>query len=724
MRLRLLLLLPLILGIGLSGVWTPTAASQEKDKDRLKFPEVPVPGEREPAPPQDAPPQPAPPAPPPPAPGPTDGRGANLLGISPSASQGFLNQTDLQMRPILFPAQVLEGIPGVITSQELGAGDAALMFLRGFNLEHGTDFATYLDGVPINLPSHAHGQGFTDLNFLIPEIVRYIDYKKGPYYADLGDFSSVGGADIRIANVLPQGFARLEGGRFDYWRLVVADSPRLGPGHLLYAFETRFYDGPWDLPENYQKFSGILKYSLGNDDTGLAFSALGYNGNFALTSPIPERAVNQGLLSRFGTIDPTTTNNNIARFGLNAELWDRTDDGAITRANAYCNWTTFQMFLNPTFFLEDPVLGDQRRQLDRRFYAGLNASHEVPGCVFGRESSNTVGIQLRNDWIDPLALDETAAREPLATIFRDDISQFSAGLYFRNQIEWNDWLRTILGLRGDYFRADVQSLAGLPENSGVVQDSIFSPKFSIILGPWADTELYLNSGMSFHSNNAATATLTTDPATLEPATRAPLLVQSRGAEVGVRSRPVANWTTTVAVWYLELDSELVFEADEGTTGEAPASQRYGVEWSNFYRLNSWLSLYADWSESTARFADFNPAGQFVPLALNSAVSTGAMVNLPGGLYGIVGYRYFGPRALIEDNSVRSGSTELLNLEFGYQRPALRVGIQLFNVLDSDDHASDFFYASRLPGEPAGGVEDNHFRPLEPFNWRIYGMVRW
>jgi hypothetical protein len=688
-----------------------------------ELPETPVPGQRDPGMPPDSTPPDRPPTPPDGTggdPATTPGRFENLLGTSPSASQGRIGQIDLQYQPFLRAGEVLESIPGLIVTQHSGSGKANQYFLRGFNLDHGTDFSVYVDGVPVNFPTHAHGQGYLDLNWLIPELVEWIDFKKGPYYAEVGDFSSAGSASIRLFETLPEGIARVEIGEDAYYRVLVADSMELGAGQLLYALEYQYYDGPWEVPEDFTKYNGFVKYLEGDCDDGFTLTFLGYKSDWIATDQIPLRAVESGLVSRLGALDPTD-GGRTARYGVNAQRWYEWEDGSITRANVFATYYRLNLFSNFTFFLDDPVNGDQFEQADRRLVSGLNLSHEWCTDFCGRDAKTTVGLQVRNDDIPEVGLHRTVARQRLSTVRENAVNETSLGVFLNEEIRWSDKVRTILGVRGDIYWVEVEDEA-IPENSGRESDEIVSPKFALILGPWDDTEYYLNLGMGFHSNDARGVLTTLDPVTGEVVEPSPLLVRTRGAEIGMRSRAVENLNTTVALWYLEIDSEILFVGDAGTTEASRASRRYGVEWTNTYVLNSWLSIDADLAATNSRFIETDPAGEFIPGAIGTVVSIGPTVKCDNGLFATLRYRYFGPRPLIEDNRVRSDSTTVVNLGLGYERENLQIGLNVFNLLDSTDHDIDYFYASRLPGEPDEGVEDIHFHPVEPRTMRFY--LRW
>jgi hypothetical protein len=643
------------------------------------------------------------------------GRAADLLGVADSASQGQVGQTELDTRPLLRTGEVLEVIPGMAVTQHSGTGKANQYFLRGFNLDHGTDFSTRIDGIPVNLPTHAHGQGYMDLNFLIPEIIDTVDFRKGPYYAELGDFSSAGGADLHLFRTLPQGLIKFGVGQDDFYRLLVASSPRLGPGNLLYAVEGQYYDGPWDNPQRYQKFTGVLKYTLDRGDTGFSLMAMGYYGKWDSTDQIPERAVREGLIPRLGAIDPSD-GGKTSRYSLSGEWWYKWANGT-TKANAYVVYYTLNLFSNFTFFLDDPVNGDQFEQEDRRIVAGGNVSHTWSTDWLRQPMEHTLGLQVRYDAIPEVGLHKTHERTRVSTVRSDNVHETNLGLYYQQHTQWLPKLRTVLGLRGDLFFFDVES--DTAANSSSRADNIVSPKVSLILGPWAKTEAYLNGGFAFHSNDARGTTITVDPQTGEPAARVDPLVRSKGAEIGVRSTYVPGLYSTVAFWYLALDSELLFVGDAGITEPSRPSRRYGVEWTNFYRLLPWLTLDADFAFTHAEFTDDDPAGDHVPGAVGTVIAAGATVDLPFNVFSSLRVRYFGARPLIEDNSVRSDPTTLVNLEAGYRYKQFVARLEVLNLLNSQDHDIDYFYASRLPGEPAEGVNDIHFHPVEPRTVRFY-----
>ena len=639
----------------------------------------------------------------------------NLVGVALSATQGVVSARQIDNRPIMRAGEVLEAVPGVIISQHSGEGKANQYYLRGFNLDHGTDFATFVAGVPVNLPTHAHGHGYSDLNFLIPELIAGVQFNKGPYAAEEGDFSTAGASHIRYVNALDKPIVRLSAGGEGWLRAFAAASPPLAAGHLLAAIEAGHNDGPWERPDDFAKLNGVLRYSRGTSRNAFSLTGMAYSADWQSTDQIPERAVESGLVGRFGGIDDSL-GGSTARYSASAE-WQRTASPGVTRVTAYAMKYRLNLISNFTYFLDDPANGDEFEQADRRVVFGGRATHRVGGRIADRPSEFLLGIDLRHDNIGTVGLYHTRDRARLAMIREDSVNQTSVGAYARHDFQWSPWLRSTLGLRADRFAFDVD--AGNPLNSGQETDGIVSPKASLILGPWAATEVYINWGEGFHSNDARGATITVDPQTGTPAERVTPLVRARGEEVGIRSTRLRHVQATAAWWRLDLDSELLFVGDAGTTEAGRPSTRHGVELSAVYAPRRWLSADADLSFSRARFRDGDPAGPRVPGAVERVVAGGVVVENAGPVFGSLRVRHFGARDLIEDGSVRSDPATIVNLQTGVAvSPRARIHVDVFNLMNRKVSDIDYFYRSRLPGEGADGVDDVHFHPALPRSIRI------
>ena len=638
-----------------------------------------------------------------------------LIGVADAASTGVVTAAELDERARRRPAEALEAVPGVVVSQHSGEGKANQYYLRGFNLDHGTDLALSVAGMPVNLPTHGHGQGYADMNFLIPELVSGIQYRKGTYAADQGDFAAAGAIRVNYVNRLDGPIGRIEGGMYGYGRVLAAASPKVGRGNLLVAAEAMGNDGPWDRPDVLRRVNGLVRYSQGTATSGFAITGLSYTADWSSSDQIPRRAVEAGVIDRFGYLD-RTNGGETHRVGAIVE-WQRTGAGSVSRVEGYGFDYGLNLFSNFTYALDDEANGDQFEQLDDRMAFGAKASHAWAGHLFDRHTEVTVGAQARRDDIGALGLYRTSGRTRLSTVREDAVDQTSGALYGDISTRWSDTIRTTIGVRGDLYHWDVR--AGDPANAGAETAGIVNPKLSVAFGPWRRTELYANAGGGFHSNDGRGATITRDPTTSEPVDRVDPLVQARGAEFGVRTLAVRGLHTTLTGWGLWLDSELLFIGDAGTTEPSRPSRRLGVEWDADYRAAPWLSLEGSVAYSWARFTDGAPEGARIPGAIEGVVIAGATVT-PGTRWtSSLRWRHFGPRPLIEDDSVRSQGSNLFNAEIGYRLTrALRVKADLLNLFGSRSSDIDYYYTSRLPDEAPGGVDDIHFHPVEPFTLRV------
>lgn len=638
-----------------------------------------------------------------------------VSGVSMAASAGRVSAAELAHRPLSRPGEALETVPGLVVTQHSGNGKANQFFLRGFNLDHGTDFAVSLDGMPLNLPTHGHGQGYADVNFLIPELIAAIDFRKGPYYAEQGDFSAAGAADVRYAEKLVSQRLEIAGGEYGYRRALVAGSPALAGGRLLYALEVQQNDGPWDLPEDLDKVNGVLRYSAGDAQNGWNATLMSYRNRWRSTDQIPLRAVESGLIGRFGNIDPSD-GGNTHRHSLSA-AWRSTGEHHRSRANVYAVDYRMRLFSNFTYFLDDPVNGDQFEQFDDRRIFGAAASHAW--IVGGIEHS--VGLQARHDAIDTVGLYKTAVRNRLGTVREDTVDQTSLALWYQAELPITERLRLIPGLRGDAYRFDVDS--DRVQNSGSLDDTIVSPKLSAVYTLTRSTELYANAGRGFHSNDARGATIRVDPTDgVTPVDRVDPLVAARGYELGVRFQPRPELRNELALFRLDLDSELLFVGDAGGTEATRPSRRVGLEWSGHWHPYRWLAFDYDVTVTRARFRDDDPAGDRIPGAVERTASLGVVYDHQYWFAG-ARLRHFGARPLIEDDSVHSRATTLVNMEVGRRfGKQVEIALSALNLFDRKHADIDYFYESQLAGELAP-VADIHTHPVEPRTLRLALRVR-
>ncbi|MEQ1853226.1 MAG: TonB-dependent receptor, partial [Chthoniobacteraceae bacterium] len=660
------------------------------------------------------------------------GKRSDLLGVAQAATEGSASGDELRARPLLRRGEVLETVPGMIVTQHAGGGKANQYFLRGFNLDHGTDFAISLDGMPVNMRTHAHGQGYADLNLVIPELIERVDYFKGTYAARNGDLSSAGSADFRYVDRLSRGFANFETGAYNYYRGVFGhtfdigksggDNPR-PTGSLTIAGEFTSYDGPWVLPEDFARWNGLVRYFSGTEDDHLSITMMAYSGRWTSTDQIPGRAVGDGRLDRFGFVDPTNGGDS-QRYSLQFH-WQQSDGNSTTALNLYGIYYDLDLFSNFTYALDDPALGDQFEQTESRFVVGGELTRKWHDVQFlNRPTTFTLGLQTRTDFIDGIGLFRTTQRQRTATVRQDDVTQVSAGIFGEAATKWTPWLRTNIGLRGDLFSFDTTS--DNAANSGSDVDGIVSPKFTAIFGPWKETELYLSFGTGFHSNDARGVNTTVDPSSGDPVPRVDPLVRTIGAEIGMRTQIIPKVTATASLWWLDSDSELIYVGDAGTNEPGPASRRFGVETAVYWSPADWLTFDAEFAATHARLrdnGDNNRIPYSVPWMLSGGFVLGAQGRQPGWFTGMR-VRAFGQRPLTEDNTVKGRPTVTVNANLGYRAEKWEVALECLNLLDRRDNDIEYFYTSRLAGEPAGGIDDIHFHPAEPRMLRARFAYRW
>jgi hypothetical protein len=643
----------------------------------------------------------------------------NAVGTSDAASQGVIEAGLLRSRPALRPGEILEFVPGVIVTQHTGDGKANQYFLRGFNLDHGTDFATSVNGMPTNLPTHAHGQGYSDLNFLIPELVQRVEYRKGPYYAKGGDFSLAGAADIAYRTGFDRPFLDVGIGQRGFRRHVAGGSTDLGSGRtLLGAFEVMGHDGPWVVPQGLKRHNGVVTLSGVGDSSSWQLSFMGYRAKWTATDQVPERLLNAPGFNRYGSLDPTA-GGDTSRHSVSGQ-WSHNDaQGGVWRAQAYVVRYAMDLYSNFTYALERPAAGDQFAQKDARTVWGGQFSYAMSHGLFERIARSELGLQWRTDKAR-VGLYDSVARRITEVVREDDVQQTLVGVYAQNVLEWTPWLRSIAGVRVDHKRAQVDALS-LTVNGGRAQDSKASPKLSLILGPWRKSEFFVNAGTGFHSNDARGATIRLDPRSGESAQRVPLLVAGRGAELGFRTEAIPGLQSSLALWGLKLESELVYVGDAGATEASRASSRRGVEFNNRYTPVQWLLIDADFAWSRGRFDN----GDRIPNAVDRVASMAVTLRDLAHWTTSLQWRYLGSGPLVEDNSVRSRPSSTLNTRITRGLPGLGrqtdITLDIFNLTDRRVNDIQYFYESRLPGDPAP-VADRHVHPAEPRTFRL--SLRW
>lgn len=639
------------------------------------------------------------------------GRAENLIGIAGAASEGHVGRADFETRPLQRVGELLEVVPGLIVTQHSGGGKANQYFLRGFNLDHGTDFAGFLDGVPLNFRSHGHGQGYLDLNPIIPETIEYIDYRKGPYRADVGDFGSAGSAYFKTYDEFAHPFATAEVGSYGYLRGLVGGSFKLARGTALAVVEGQTNNTAYVRKEHLRHLNALTKWTGDIGGGTLRASLMGYHATFYSTDQVPQRAIQSGLIPRLGFIDPTD-GGETTRFGVTAN-WQEKSDRPI-HVLAYAHYYNFWLYSNFTYFLDNPVDGDQFKQVDRRVVTGGRVDKTL-GLNLGLPVELLVGAETRLDDIPRVEIYHTKARQITGTIRKDSVKEFSVDAFAEATVHPTATIRLLLGAREDYYH--FKDRAKLTVNSGSKNATIFSPKASLTWAPIRQAEFYLNYGQGFHSNDARGTVIHVDPQTGDPIDPVDPLVRSTGEEVGVRLRPIKGLSLTATYWRLKLASELIFSGDGGTTQAQGPSARRGTEFALFYQPAKWLTIDAEYTRSRARFTDQPIGKDRIPGAIEQVLAGGFVVQ-HGPLTASLRVRHFGSFPVIEDNSHRSPPTTVVNCRLAYRFASFQVSAEVINLLNSHDNDITYFYTSRLPGEPLEGVDDFHVHPIEPRELRV------
>jgi outer membrane cobalamin receptor len=660
----------------------------------------------------------------------------NLLGTATTASQGSVTEQELELRPAYRVGQLLESVPGLVVTVHSGEGKANQYLARGFNLDHGTDIANFVDDMPVNRPTNTHGQGYSDLNFILPELANGLDYTKGPYYAPVGDFGSVASTHLKLADDIANQVA-LAAGTLGVYNVFAGGTEHLtGNDRIIGAAYYGHVDGPFTHPDDFEKIAGALRYSHGTDQDGYSATAMYFHGQGNLTTDQPLRAIQEGVIGRYGTLDPSDGNFSerhslSVHYATGSEAWR-------FKASAYYIESRMILWNDFTHFLNDPVNGDQEQQTETRTSSGGQLAGVFDHSFGAVRTETEVGVQLRDDsaYVNRL---HTLYRQPLdycsvlqvggpalqvsapgGVCNADQVHLLDVGAYVDTITHWLPWLRTVLGVREEYYRASDHSLT--TGFQGQTDETLPQPKGSVILGPFAKTEFYFSAGRGFHSDDVR-GVFGTVPVEGVPgaAGATPLLAPTQGLELGIRSDLIAKLSTQLAVFQQDFDSELAYDADVGQDAASAPSRRRGVEFSAQYRPLPWIEFNTDLALSHARYrgdlASFDLAGPWIANAPKFIGSFGVLVDNLGPWFGGLQWRRLGPYPIHDgDQFPEDGGYGEFNLDAGYKFSAsLKLQLSLYNLFNTHANSSAYEYTSRLPGEPLDGVEGIQVHPLEPFS---------
>jgi outer membrane receptor protein involved in Fe transport len=638
-----------------------------------------------------------------------------------AASSQTIRDRDFALRPMLKPSDLLKVTPGLFTGQHAGGGKANQYFLRGFDIDHGTDLALWVDGMPVNNVSHGHGQGYADLHFIIPELFERVEVSKGPYFAEYGDFATAGAVRMHTKERFTESFGELRGGMQNAFRFLGVYAGADSVHRPVLAAEINRNDGPFENPEDLERYNLFFRASPWRSATSdLDITLMSYGADWNGSGQVPLRAVESGTLDRFGSVDPTEGGNS-QRHSLSLSLHSHPDDHREWKMSAYLINYRLAMYSNFTFFAEDSVNGDQFEQNDRRLVAGFNGSYRRQAEALGRTWTTTVGLDMRNDLIEN-ALGPAVARRRIGETVDAQIREGSMGVWMQEEVSPLSWLRLVGGLRADYFGFDVTDRLQMisdsaAKTSGVRSASQISPKMNAILGPFYKTELYLNYGHGFHSNDARGTVLGTDP--VSP------LAQAIGYEAGIRTSLVPRVDLAAALWKLDLESELVWIGDAGVTEPRGATERIGLDLEARARILSWLWADADLTLSDAVFTENPGNADAVALAPTLTLAGGISVRHPSGIQGSLRLQHLADRPATEDESLTAEGFTVVDLGLGYRWRNLELEVNVANLFNVEWREAQFANESRLRGEPAPDPDDPasdiHFVPGTPF--QAQGGVR-
>lgn len=651
----------------------------------------------------------------------------DLTGRATTASQGVITAIELQMRPAYRVGQILEAIPGLVVTTHSGEGKANQFLLRGFNLDHGTDLATFVDDMPINGATNAHGQGYTDINFIIPEVLGGVDYTKGSYYANIGDFGVAGSDHMKLASDIANQVSASAGTLGDYRAYIGGTHHFQNGDRWVNAFNWQHADGPWKYPDNARSIRAYSHFTHGDTRNGFDLTGMFYRGQWRATNDVPLEAIHTGLINRYGSLDPSDGGFS-ERYSLSGH-YRRAGDGWKWVTSAFATHSRMTLWNNFKHYLDDPIHGDQHQQDETRTTLGGTSTYSRFDRLGSVETDTDIGVQGRYDilYVDRRhtqarrVLENCADSQGSYVCNADTINLGAVGFFIQNTTHWLPWLRTVVGLREDYQGGNDNNLVDGTQTKA--HQWLFQPKGSLIFGPWKKTELYLSAGKGYHSNDFRSVSGSYSSGQFM-SVNVPLMTQAVSGEVGVRTSPIKHVHMQAAVFIIDFDSELSYDGDEGVNSPGPASRREGVEFSAQYNPLPWLEFNTDLSFAHTRYRTKDPAyygidGLHITNAPKFVWSFGVLANPKNSpWYGSLQVRWLGAYPLVEDNSLVSKGYQEVNLNAGYKfTKNIRLQVDIYNAFNNKGYAAQYGYSYRLtPSSAAGFGATGH--ALEPVSARF------
>ena len=621
--------------------------------------------------------------------------------------QQTISSIDLQLRPINNSQEVLRSVPGLFIGQHAGGGKAEQIFLRGFDLDHGTDIRLTVDGMPVNMVSHAHGQGYADLHFVIPELIERVDFKKGPYYADKGNFTTAGWVDFRTRNVLDKNFVKVEAGQFNTYRAVGAfnllgQKAKERNESMYVGGEYSYSDSYFDSPQHFRRVNAVTKYNRQfSSKSQLTLTASTFWSKWNHSGQIPDRAVDAGQISFYGAIDDTE-GGETSRTNLNAQLVTQLGNGVLKNQLFYSNYN-FLLFSNFTFFKEDPVNGDQIKQHENRNLWGGNTSYSLE---HGNGASSNIGIDYRQDFVNNLELSRTVNRTFVSDSLKyGKVMEQNLGFYYDYTMRLSERLTANVGLRYDMFWNRYNNfLSDSSKYTLKANASILSPKFNLYYTPNNRLQLYLNTGKGFHSNDTRVVVATQGRE---------ILPAAYGSDLGVVWKPFSKLLLNMSAWYLWLDQEFVYVGDEAVVEPSGKTRRMGLDFSLRYQITDWLYADMDWNIAKPRALGVNELQAFLPLAPTRTSTGGLNVRTQNGWSGSLRYRYMADRPANDDNTIIAKGYFVNDMQVNYQYKAYNFGLSIQNLANVRWKETQFATESQLKNETEP-VNEIHFTAGTPF----------
>lgn len=621
--------------------------------------------------------------------------------------QQTISSIDLQLRPINNSQEVLRSVPGLFIGQHAGGGKAEQIFLRGFDLDHGTDIRLTVDGMPVNMVSHAHGQGYADLHFVIPELIERVDFKKGPYYADKGNFTTAGWVDFRTKNVLDKNFVKVEAGQFNTYRAVGAfnllgQKAKERNESMYVGGEYSYSDSYFDSPQHFRRVNAVTKYNRQfSNKSQLTLTASTFWSKWNHSGQIPDRAVDAGQISFYGAIDDTE-GGETSRTNLNAQLVTQLGNGVLKNQLFYSNYN-FLLFSNFTFFKEDPINGDQIKQHENRNLWGGNTSYSLE---HGNGTSSNIGVDYRQDFVNNLELSRTVNRTFVSDSLKyGKVMEQNLGFYYDYTMQLSERFTANVGLRYDMFWNRYNNfLSDSSKYTLKANASILSPKFNLYYTPNNRVQLYLNTGKGFHSNDTRVVVATQGRE---------ILPAAYGSDLGVVWKPLPKLLLNMSAWYLWLDQEFVYVGDEAVVEPSGKTRRMGLDLSLRYQITDWLYADMDWNIAKPRALGVNELQAFLPLAPTRTSTGGLNVRTQNGWSGSLRYRYMADRPANEDNTMIAKGYFVNDMQVNYQYKAYNFGLSIQNLANVRWKETQFATESQLKNETEP-INEIHFTAGTPF----------